>query len=187
MVRGQQWPCGFPAHRIWTCDRSILRFGLLRCADCCCSRPKPALGSSVPPASSRHRGPDGFPVSPPHLFSGAEAQGKDAMRRCLLKPYSWILPCLLRRHLHPLVPAANLAVSRPAALANHRPPVRWLLRLSPRPPCFERSPDPGSRGAHKCVPQNPSDPARSRCRDLMRRRPARATETVTRADSSCSV
>ena len=47
------------------------------------------------------------------------------MRRRLLEPFSWILPDLYGRHLHPHVPAADLAVSSPAALANGRTYCRF--------------------------------------------------------------
>ena len=50
---------------------------------------------------------------------------QDGLTRCVaasLEPFSWILPNLFDWHLHPLVPSANLAVSRPAALANRRAP-----------------------------------------------------------------
>ena len=67
----------------------------------------------------------------------AEARGTDEVRRRIPELSSRILPCLYGCHQHPLVTAADLAVSSPAALANRRGSCLGI-RLTPRAEFLEK-------------------------------------------------
>lgn len=120
---------------------------------CCCSQPKPALGSPVPHADSRHRG---------SACAGFHRRAS-SFRRSVICRHT--VACLLERRvnrakaairrLHPHGPSARLAWSGPIVGGIG-------LRLCHRSGVSER--DPLCR--HECPRQGPSDPARSRCREL---------------------